>query len=746
MISIEQAHSQQDQSLASQALFSAPPINNYVITNFSMDVTRNFVSDTYSLSNTYSLNFQGVILDLSVTADILSTSIRSKINALFDKSKFDYKVKSLTFPSDNENSQDLKRTAKFSISFEVRDAVPSAHTDFTEGVDDLNEDEFDNLLPKLTIVPFGKKLRDISESFNIDDSEDGGGTFTHSINFSLMPAPNPATGVAPNPIRPDSQYFRTQAKALVEALTVYTTFVDLVTLFDPNEQPYSNFKKEFFSQNETFTHAESFDLFNFTYSLTRTKKFYKNNSVPQSCFFHSYNLEVNEEGIIEITEETKVEGKTRKIGDVRQALEAIEGQDQTIYGENNNLYKKVKNSYGRCQTFLQNYKRLLRYNTSNALIGLDYSTSSGIDSLRPIAIEKNTTLIPGSPDAVYSVKYTTNPNVNFGYECDESIKADVSNGIFNIVHSINLKTFNFKDEQRSLFPSSLGNNAYGSDYTSYVNNKKIESRARIKQFLNSPKVANTPYLPVPSLAGILKGLKRNANPIGLALIKQSTNVSERGKNLSLTLTYSSENKYGPLLYDQDPTDSSMFYNLGLPPSVFPFLKNHFLTFDVKVSTKLPVEKFTQKVIVQKPHAIIEPSFSTSIGNFSIVFSGRLKKSQMGVVLPITGDEINNFKVKSNFENIIRNVRAKILQGSAMTHLKAMIKTITQQYFFDSSTKIIPPTAFFGGSFISCIPTNVSYKYTSSLDFQMTVDLEFYFKKRLPGGPVFYYKNQINDVS
>lgn len=735
MISIEQANSSSDQSPASLHLFSgANKMTGYVITSFSMDVARNFIGDTYSFSNTYSLNFQGVITDLALTSETLSASITVRINALFTKSKFDYKVKSLTFPSDNGNPKDLSKTAQFSISFEVRDAISSAHTDFTGGnaIPLPNASDFNKLLPPLTIVPFGAKLRDISESFNIDDSEDGSGTFTHSINFSLMPAPV-LVSAAVAPIRPDSTYFRNNAGSLVNSLTVYSTFTQLASLF---EKPYSKFKKDFFIQNETFTHAESFDLFNFTYSLTRTKSFYKDNTA-QSCSSHSYNLVVNEEGIIEITEETKIEGKTKKIGDVKQALEAIEGPGIQVAGENGNLYLQVKKSYNRCKTFLENYKRLLRYNTPNAATGLAaYSGSSGIDSLRPIALETNMTLIPGSPEAVYSVKYTTNPNVNFGYECDDTIKANVSNGVFNIIHSMNVKTFNFKDKQNSSFPTTLGSNSYGSSYTAYKNAKITESKTRISNFLNGSKTANSPYSPVPSLIGILAGLRKSATDVKFALIKQSTNVSERGRNFSLTLTYSSDNKYGPLLYSQS-NDSAMFNNLGLPGSVFTFLKDHFCTFDVKISSKLPVEKFTQKVIVQKQYATIEPSFSTSTGTLSIVFSGRLIKSMMGVVLATSNGEIVNSMVKSNFENIVNNVRAKILQGGSMTHLKSIITSITTAYFTDAATKIVPTSV---ATNTSWIPTNVSYKYNSDLDFQMTVDLEFYAKKISPGpGPIFYYK-------
>jgi len=741
MISIEQARTptsatSESAALASVALFSNPnKMAGYVITSFSMDVARNFIGDTYSFSNTYSLNFQGVITDLDITSETLSGSIKTRISELFIKSKFDYKVKSLTFPSDNGNPKDLSKTAKFAISFEVRDAISSSHTDFTgkDAIPKPKTADFNNLLPAGTIVPFGAKLRDISESFNIDDSEDGSGTFTHSINFSLMPAPAlvPAAGA---PIRPDSTYFRNNAGALVNSLTVYSTFVQLTSLF---EKPYSKFKKDFFTQNETFTHAESFDLFNFSYSLTRTKSFNKDNAT-QSSSYHSYNLVVNEEGIIEVTEETKIEGKTKSIADVRKALEDIEGPLTQVIGYENNTYKNVRKSYGRCQDFLDKYKRLLRYNTANASIGRSgYSSKTGVDSLRPIAIERNMTLIPGSPNAVYSVKYTNNPNINFGYECDESIKADASGSIFNITHSISLKTFNLKDGQKVGFDTALGSNLHGTTFLAFKDAKITESRTRIESFLNGTKIANDPYLPVPSLSGILAGLRKSATAVPFALIKQSTNVSERGRNFSLTLTYSSDNKYGPLLYLQNPNLGSrgeMFTNLGIPTSAAlrEWLSVNFCSFNVKVASKLPVEKFTQKVIVQKEYAAIEPSFSTSIGTLSIILSGKMKKSIMNFTAP--ADPINNTTTTTNLKNIVTEVRSQILQNSSMTHLKAIITSLTNAYLVGG----IVPTSVAQST--SWIPTNVSYKYNSELDFEMNVDLEFYAKKISTGpGPIFYYK-------
>lgn len=59
MIAINQASSLTDSSPASLHLLANPSFNSYIITSFSMDVARNFIGDTYSFSNTYSLNFQG---------------------------------------------------------------------------------------------------------------------------------------------------------------------------------------------------------------------------------------------------------------------------------------------------------------------------------------------------------------------------------------------------------------------------------------------------------------------------------------------------------------------------------------------------------------------------------------------------------------------------------------------------------------------------------------------------------------
>lgn len=749
-------------------LFTGAADTNYFVTNFSMDVARNFISETYSISNTYTLNFQGFITDLpSARSEIISTGIKTRIQTLFDDSKFDYRVKSLTFPSDSGNTADLSKTAKFAISFEIRERDPLAHTNFvgTNAMPTVDKVKFNKLLPPNTINDFGASIKDISESFNIDDSNDGKCTFNHSINFTLMPFPN-VDVILPPPAVPPARsaqgtgpglniaaYFRERAQALVASLTSYATFITLTEIFTSptvaSKQSLSKFPINFFTQNNTFTHSETFDLFNFTYSLTRTKSFNKDNSQPPASFSHSYNLVVNEEGIIDVTEETKIEGKTKNILDIKDFISNhIDKAAANVagYGDTNNTYSGVKESYTRCQLFLQNYKRLLRYNTANASIGPSgYSSKTGVDSLRPIAMEKNLTYIPGSPSAVYSVKYTNNPNVNFGYECDESIKADASNGIINVVHSMNVKTFKFKDARISGFDTALGSNSNGATYAAFRDAKITSSRLKMNTIISTTQPApSAPYLPIPFLVGMFRGLAKDPDTTKLALIKKSSNVSERGKSFSLTLTYNSNNKYGPLLYSQTtPPVAVMFTNLGVPTSAHVFLKDNFCTFDMKVSSKLPVEKFTQKVIVQKANTTIEPSFSTSIGTFSINFSGKLKRSIFGFARTdngVLGNEIVNATVLANLKKIVDNVRSKVVPPP-LASLKVIIQGIIERYLkvgpATDASGIIKAGVTLGG--VNWIPTSVSYKYNSNLDFEMTVDLEFYIKKTTPG-VVFYYKD------
>ena len=129
---------------------------DYHITSFSLNVDRNFLGETYSFGNTYILSFQGVIFDpinpnLShdgSTKKNLSATIKSKINDMFDDSKFDFKVKSLSFPSNSATTSDQVSSAKFSITFEGRELIKDNHKRFVDNAKPKVDSKlFNDLIP-----------------------------------------------------------------------------------------------------------------------------------------------------------------------------------------------------------------------------------------------------------------------------------------------------------------------------------------------------------------------------------------------------------------------------------------------------------------------------------------------------------------------------------------------------------------------------------------------------------------------
>ena len=764
-----------------------PAPATYIITNFNLDVNRNYIGETYSFSNTYTLNFEGVIFHpLKVDPELLSTEIKDRVTTLFGKSAYDSRVKSLSFPADTSKPNDLNKTAKFSISFEIRQkTVDNANFLLASKSNPPPSNvEANHLLPAVTIEPYGDDLKEISESFSFDDSEGGSGLFSHTFNFSLMPQSSATAytvtgGTAPPvPIRTEKgvflNYFRTKAAALVTALTAYETFFNLITLFTTTTTAktsnYSNFNASFFTDNHNFIHSETFDLFAFTYSLNRTRKYYKNYNATAS-YDMSYTLTVDQEGIIEITEEGKVEGSSKSFTAVRALLDStvdkIEANVTGAYGGGalgngaQETYLLVRASYRRCQLFLQNYKKLLRYEsgagTGGAASGASgYNTLINIDSLRPIAIERTITAIPMSSSLVYSIKYTNNPNIRFGYECDESLKSSEQNGIFSISHSFDVKTFKFKNTDSVGFDTTLGSDTnYGITFSTFRAAKIKESVTKVHLMLNAANTTASPYLPVPRITALLRGLRKVstiAAPVALAMIKQTSNVANRGRTFSLSFSYSNENKYAPLYIAQKentadfgtnlgPTVAVLMTSLGLPSGKVPitlFLKTHFTTFDVKVSKKNPVEKFTQRIVAAKPNAIIDPSYSVTPGSLTITYTGRLKRSQF-----MRDPDLEIFL--SNATYLAKEFHKKILQAEAMTHLKTLTQSIITRELspVDGYTIMGATTSsVLGGQHF---PSSVSYKYDSDFNFEMTTEIQFYGKKvstPITTSPIFVHRANV----
>ena len=728
---------------------------NFIVTSFSLDVNRNFLGETYAYSNTYAMNLQGVIKDYAGARETISTSITGNITKLFDKSKFDFKVKSLSFTPDTSTTINLIKTIKFSISLEVRHKTEN-HTDFTSNsVPIVLAGPFNNILPQKTIEPFGAKLKDISESFNVDEGENGEGTFTHSINFSLLgdqaaiPPVGPAGGATP--IRPDATYFRSNATSIVTELTDYSTFVNLTSLFAGTN---SKFKTSFFTENQNFIHSETFDLFNFSYSLTRTKKFHATDKTGGS-FSHNYSLTVGQDGIIEVTEETKIEGKQKTFASAKALLDSndVEGSGTSITGHNNHLYQGVKNSYNRCKDFLNKNRKLLRYNPAD-LDAAKYTTSSSdIDSLRPFATSKTITTSPNSPSIVYTIKYSTNPNINFGFESNEDIKVSRKGNVCNVTHSYNIKIFNLKTGDFGTFAAALalvdsgGSSGEGITNIKTLSQKRsLRSWQRVHEIINSTHNPTSPFDPLSSYIGLFADTKKGTQPVALALIGHKTTVANRGKTFSLSLNYSNEHKYAPLYFNQKTADyneifgvmpqggparATLFTKAGIPSSAHQPISDKFSTFEVKINKKLPVEKFSERIIINKPDALIAPSFASSTGTISVVFSGKLRRNL------INPDPNIYFKFKAN--NLCSYIKNNIVGGGIWTSLKTLAASIIDKEL--DTPRSSAATNVMGSAIqnIARAPISANYKYDSDYNFEFTLEIEFYGKHNAVR-PIFVHGN------
>jgi len=715
----------------------------FIVTSFSLDVNKNFLGETYAYSNIYVMNLQGVIKDYTGVRETISANITGGITSLFNKSQFDFKVKSLSFTPDTSTTINLIKTIKFSISLEVRDKALN-HGDFTSNsMPTVDAGAFNNILPIGTIEPFGAKLKDISESFNVDEGENGEGTFTHSINFSLLgdqATPPPVGPNATTPIRPDAVYFRSNATAIVTALTNYATFQNLAALFAGTN---SNFQTSFFTENSNFIHSETFDLFNFSYSLTRTKKFHATNRQAGS-FSHNYSLTVGQDGIIEVTEETKIEGKQKTFLSAKALLDHndIEGSGTSITGHNGHVYAGVKNSYNRCKDFLNKNRKLLRYNPADLDTTKYTASSTDIDSLRPFAISKTITTSPNSPSIVYTIKYSTNPNINFGFESNEDIKVSRKGNACNVTHSYNIKIFNFKTGDFGTFSAALGlvGSGVGGSTGENISNiqtlsqkRTLRSWKRVHEIINSSHNPSSPFDPLSSYIGLFADTKKGTGEVALALIGHKTTVANRGKTFSLSLNYSNEHKYAPLYYNQKTADYNGIFGgapQGGPAKATLFNKagiltqhqqisDKFSTFEVKINKKLPVEKFSERIIINKPNALIAPSFASSTGTISVVFSGKLRRNL------INPDPNIYFELKAN--NLCSYIKNNIIGSGIWTNLKTLALSIIDKELDAPQTS--GSVKVMGGAIkeIARAPISVSYKYDSDYSFEFSVEIEFYGK-------------------
>ena len=697
-------------SIAQLYQSGAPTGSNIYITNLGVDVSRRFLNDSFSYGNTYTFDFEGNIFDNGFSDGKLSQTIEDRMSAIAAAGKFNYRVKSISFPNAATDLSENIRFSKFNMSVEFQEKT----SDYTNFSDYTGGSGFTNLMPSI-LENSGEVIQDISETFNFDEGQDGVGKFSHSVNFTLFPVTgNSIASVI------GSSYLRNAANSIVAGFTNYSNFVNISKLFTGQGFQFNN---NFFTQHTgRMTHSETADILGNTYSLTRSKIYYTGYN-EFYCFDHNYNLSVSQDGSVEVSEETKVDGEA----DYNALLVKFNTEIDPVVSNvinGGNTYSNVRQSYSRCAAFLSNYHQFLRLRkteSDSATYFSHYTNSTSLYSLRPIPIEKTLTSIPELPSLVSNVKYTTNPNINFGYESDESMTAKKNKGIFDVTYNAKVKTFNFQTGDLVSFNSEFGSQAGVTNFSTLVNNSQNglikKASVSVHNLINGTQEVS------------LRKLRPDASDIPLALIKKSSSLSRRGKDFSLTLSFSSDNKYAPLYFQQDPNvvygalapaKGQMFQNLVIPVSVRQFLADNFTFFDKKVNITIPQEKFQQRIVLARPQgvAIIDPSVQSSTGKLTISFNMKVNR---GAYNFFEGGNVTLLG-SGKYIDYIRTLISQLFSvagGSSFSPIFHATVNSEISKIIDVNSNIHKVNGY--------VPTSITYKFDSDFNLEVSVDVEFYSK-------------------
>lgn len=722
-------------SIAQLYQSGAPTGSNVYITNLGMEVSRKFLNDSFSYANTYAFDFEGNIFDANFQEGQLSQTLEDKIKIIAEAGKFNYRIKSISFPNAATDLSENIRFSKFNMSVEFQERTNdysrfigiTGVSSFSGSYTGVNQ--FNNLIPTIW-EDSGEFIEDLSETFSFDEGGGGEGKFSHSLNFTLLPV----TGGSIDTLI-QSKYLQTAAKAIATGSTNYSTFVNISELF--TGQGFF-FNKDFFTQHTgRMTHTETADLLSNSYSVTRSKTYYTGYN-QFYCLDHNYNLTVGSNGEIEVSEETKMEGETDYIDLLDKFNTEVEAPSASV-ANGGNVFLNVKKSHDRCVQFLSGYHKFLRLRKSesdSAVYFEDYTNSTGLYSLKPFPIERTLVSVPELPSLIYNIKYTTSPNINFGYESTEGVSTEKNGTIFEATYDAKVKVFSFQTGDFLSFDSSLGSKAGVTNFATFVSGAQNGLLKKSNIFVHDLINGNQDVS--------LKKLRPNADLIPLALIKKSSSLSRRGKDFSLSLSFSSENKHAPLYYKQDPNviyganapdKSKMFNNLVIPPGAPPgelsrpihqFLADNFTFFDKKVNITIPQEKFQQRIVLARPQgvAIIDPSVQSSTGKLSISFNMKVNRAAYNF---FEGGNVTLLG-SGKYINYIRTLISQLFSvagGSSFSPIFHATVNSEISKIIDVNSNIARASHKVNGY----VPTSITYKFDSDFNLEISVEVEFYSKSR-----------------
>jgi hypothetical protein len=704
------------------------------ITSLGANVERKYLNDSYSYGNVFSFDIEGAVYQ-AYTAENLQTGLYKKIESIANSGKYNFRVKSLNFPNSlAENSEGI-RFLKFNATVEFNEKIISGYENFREYSASSQADTDNFLISGISgLENYGDLVKDYSENFNFDESENGECKFTHSVNLGLLPE----TGSGIFDVIKNGN-LRKVAAELISGSVSYNRFQNLAKLFTGNGFVFNNSSWiDHFSGN--FTHSETVDLFANSYSLTRSRTYYTGYNADY-FFNHSYDLSIGGDGTIEISENTEMKGSKSFTDLTGKFYSDIESASSAVFNGDSNF--NTTKSYDRCKKFLQDYRYFLRKTKSETDASSylsHYTNSTSLYSLRPIAIERSFSSIPEFPALTYNVKYSTNPNLQYGYESKSNVKVTREGAIVNATHSFEIKSINFKTGDFNNFNTSLGTSTNAiinfNDFTTKSIDKSV---ILIHDLMNGGQDIS------------LKNLKPDpSTQIPLALIKKSSKIPRRGNDFSLTLEYSSDNKYAPLYFKQNPysltvnapNKSQMFTNLLIPNTngLHQYLSDKFSFFDKKVTVTVPVEKFTERIVLGRPQgvSIIDPSVNSSTGKMKITFNGKINKYQDGDWLDrFFSNQAGSGGAQGGtmvpFLNKILDLRNNFFGTSAL-FAPIFHATVTSEIgkLIDDSGAVHPINGY--------APISLKYSFGSNFDFTIEAEVEFYSKSvASKRKPIFGFK-------
>lgn len=694
------------------------------ITSFSLDMKQKFTSSSLAYGTVYTASLEGHIRDPAFDPTTYSQNIFDKIAAALEgagSAGFEsWKIKSLTFPNSRDTKENNMQLGKFNASIELHQVA----ADNNQALRDKAGGYFDTANGELVPIALeaNEHVIEYSDNINFDESENGDGKFTHSINVSIHQTQKANISTL-------MTYLKGNVSALIGAALTYTAMKDIHDLFSSELFVFDNSFDEFFVDfngvDAPFITSESFDIAANSYSLVRVLNYYKNYDASGASFSHVYTLNLEGEGIVSVTEETKIKGKNW--GAVEALLNGdIDGADSSITRSSefsiDSTILKTK-SYARCNSFLNTYYVFLA-RTSAQIAGNTYITdltsSTARASLKPVPIERVLVKNIDGAGAVLRVKYSNNPKIFGGAEIEETIKIQKKESIVTAEHTINLKSLKSRKDEFSSFSGDLGT-VTPSSIEGFTNGttKKQESFATIQSLVQSTSTLGNSYV---SFRGSFSS-GTDASNCAMAMIRKTASRSGRGRRFSVSFSYSSENRYAPLFYQQSQDYAvgdkyAMFNKLNVPNSAADHIAGNFTEFNRVAKITYPTTKFTERIVLRTTPdvAIFDPSQQNTFGRISAVFTGKVKR--------LTYDS----SIPGAYIGYVKGKVAGIFGGSLQSIFQAVVLNEINSTPYATAS----PTHVIGVA----VPDGISYKMDSDFNITVSIGAKYYVYSPTAHAPIF----------